>query len=75
LKILVKALQTKPDTTLEDAQRKLSTEFKDFARLFADDRGADKLPPLRGSLDHAINLREEDGKILTPIWGPLYEMS
>lgn len=75
LEDISKALQIKPDTTLEDAQRKLPAEIKDFAHLFADDRGAENLPPLRGSLDHAINLREENGKPLTPPWGPLYGMS
>lgn len=49
--------------------------MKKFARLFADDSGADDLPPTRGHLDHAINLRHENGKSVQPPWGPLYSMS
>lgn len=36
---------------------------------------SEDLPPLRGNLDHAINLRQEDNKPMTPPWGPLYSMS
>lgn len=75
LEDISKALQTKPDLTLEDAKKRLPEQIKDFAHLFADDCGADHLPPLRGPLDHAINLRKENGKTLTPPWGPLYGMS
>lgn len=70
-----KALRAKPTLTLEDARRKLPEMVKDFAHLFSDNNGADNLPPLRGALDHAINLKKEAGKNLNPPWGPLYSMS
>ncbi|KAI0992775.1 hypothetical protein K3495_g15410 [Podosphaera aphanis] len=52
-----KALQAKPSLTVEQARERLPDQIKDFAHLFADDSGAEHLPPLRGHLDHAINLR------------------
>lgn len=70
-----KALRKKPSLGLDEAQKRLPEPVKDFARLFSDENGAEKLPPLRGSLDHAINLKQEDGKPLSPPWGPLYSMS
>ncbi|KAI0992561.1 hypothetical protein K3495_g15624, partial [Podosphaera aphanis] len=70
-----KALRGKPKLTLNEARSRLPDQVKDFAHLFADDGGANELPTLRGDLDHAINLRQEGGKPLTPPWGPLYNMS
>lgn len=70
-----KALRPKQMVTMEDVKSRLPEEIKDFAHLFTDYDGAQKLPPLRGHLDHAINLRQENGKPLTPPWGPLYGMS
>ncbi|KAI0991704.1 hypothetical protein K3495_g16483, partial [Podosphaera aphanis] len=65
----------KPKLTIDEARRRLPEPVKDFAHLFADEGGAEELPPSRGHLDHAINLRNEDGKPLQPPWGPLYNMS
>lgn len=70
-----KALRPKPQLSLQEARNRLPSQIKDFAHLFADDNGADKLPPLRGYLDHAINIRSEEGKPAQPPWGPLYSMS
>lgn len=70
-----KALRTKPSLILDEVRARLPKEVTDFAHLFADDNGANDLPPLRGNLDHAINLRHENGKLLQPPWGPLYSMS
>lgn len=70
-----KALRDKPRLSLEEARNRLPEQVKDFAHLFADNEGAENLPPFRGTLDHAINLRQENGKNLTPPWGPLYNMS
>lgn len=70
-----KALRSKSCLTIEDARKRLPDQVKDFAHLFADDEGASKLPPSRGKLDHAINLRKEEGRSLTPPWGPMYSMS
>lgn len=70
-----KALRTKPSVTLEDARKRLPEQVRDYAHLFADGNGADDLPVSRGRLDHAINLREENGKPMTPPWGPLFGMS
>ncbi|KAI0991762.1 hypothetical protein K3495_g16425, partial [Podosphaera aphanis] len=70
-----KALRQKPSLSVEEARERLPDQIKDFAYLFADDSGANDLPPLRGKLDHAINLRYTDGKAESPPWGPLYNMS
>lgn len=70
-----KALRSKPHLTEREASERLPEQIRDYAHLFADESGADELPPSRGSLDHAINLRKEDGKALSPPWGPLYNMS
>ena len=70
-----KALRVKPKLSVNDAYERLPEQLKDYAHLFADNKGAEELPPLRGSLDHSINLREENGKSLTPPWGPMYNMS
>ena len=70
-----KALRVKPVMTKEEAKSRLPEQIKDFAHLFADNVGASDLPPLRGSQNHAINLREKGGKPLNPPWGPLYSMS
>lgn len=70
-----KALRVKPKLTLEEAKGRLLEEVKDLAHLFADDSGAEALPKPRGNLDHAIDLRQKNGKTLTPPWGPLYNMS
>ena len=70
-----KALRGKACLSLEQAQNRLPDQVKDFAHLFADNTGANDLPPLRGNLDHAIELRKEKGKTLSPPWGPLYCMS
>lgn len=70
-----KALRIKPKLSLENAQNHLPDQVKDFAHLFSDNNGADELPPLRGPLDHAINLKQENNKPVTPPWGPLYSMS
>lgn len=51
-----KALCTKPSVTVEQARDELPELVREFAQLFADSGGADELPPLRGTLDHAINL-------------------
>lgn len=51
---------------MDAARSRLSNQVKEVAHLFADGRGAYGLPPPRGSLDHAINLRQEDGKPMTP---------
>lgn len=75
LEDISKALRVKPKLTLEEAKGRLPEEVKDFAHLFADDSGAEALPKPRGHLDHAIDLRQENGKTLTPPWGPLYNMS
>lgn len=70
-----KALRIKSSLSVEQARDRLPVQIKDFAHLFADDMGANDLPPSRGALDHAIELRKEDGKSSTPPWGPLYNMS
>ncbi|KAI1005245.1 hypothetical protein K3495_g2967 [Podosphaera aphanis] len=70
-----KALRVKPRLSKESAHLRLPNEIKDFAHIFADDKGADDLPPNRGNLDHAINLRKDNGKPAQPPWGPLYSMS
>ncbi|KAI0998625.1 hypothetical protein K3495_g9572 [Podosphaera aphanis] len=70
-----KALREKPKLTQEDVRKRLPDQIKDFAQLFADDSGAEDLPRTRGSLDHVIDLRHENGKPLIPPWGPLYNMS
>ena len=75
LEVISKALREKPRLTLEEAKLRLPEQVKDFAHLFADNDGAEELPPQRGGLDHAINLRHEEGKPLEPPWGPLYNMS
>lgn len=75
LEDISKALRGKPSLTLEQARERLPSQIKDFAHLFADDRGAVSLPKPRGSLDHAINLKQDNGKTQTPPWGPLYNMS
>ena len=70
-----KALRTKPKITVDSVHDRLPKQVREFAHLFADNNEADELPPLRGSSDHAINLRQENGKPMTPPWGPLYNMS
>lgn len=70
-----KALRCKPRLTATEARERLPEQVRDFAHLFADSEGAEELPPSRGPLDHAINLRQENGKSLTPPWGPLYNMT
>ena len=70
-----KALRVKPSLSLQEAQKNLPEQVKEYAHLFADRKGAEKLPPSRGSLDHSINLRKENGKTIAPPWGPLYNMS
>ena len=75
LEDISKALQVKPKLTIEEARLRLPEQVRDFAHLFADEKGAEDLPPLRGSFDHAIILKEEEGKQLTPPWSPLYNMS
>ena len=75
LEDISKTLRGKSSLSVKQARDRLPDQVKDFAHLFADDMGANKLPPLRGALDHAIELRKEDGKASTPPWGPLYNMS
>ena len=70
-----KALRDKPKLSVEQAKSRLPDQVKDFARLFADENGAEDLPPSRENLDHAINLRRDNGKPMTPPWSPLYNMS
>lgn len=70
-----KALREKPILSVEEAKNRLPKQVRKFAHLFADDDGASKLPPSRGNLDHAIEIRKEEGKPLSPPWGPLYNMS
>lgn len=75
LEDIKKALRSKSCVTIEDVRIRLPSHIKYFAHLSADDEGAWKLPPLRGTLDHAIDKRKENGKSLTPPWGPMYCMS
>ena len=70
-----KALRGKPSLSVEEAQNRLPEQIRSFAHLFADNEGANDLPLSRGHLDHAINLRQENGKPMSPPWGPLYNMS
>ncbi|KAI0992462.1 hypothetical protein K3495_g15723, partial [Podosphaera aphanis] len=70
-----KALRGKPSLSIDEAQKQLPDQVKDFASLFADDSGAASLPPHRGNLDHAIVLKKENGNAVSPPWGPLYSMS
>ena len=70
-----KALRGKPPISVEETRRRLPEQVRDFAHLFADDKGANELPPTRGHLDHAINIVKENGKPVAPPWGPLYNMS
>lgn len=56
-----KAPRDKPNLSIEEVRDRLPAQVKSFAHLFADDNGANKLPPSRGHLDHAINLRQENG--------------
>lgn len=70
-----KALRNKPRLTTEQARARLPDWVKPFAHMFADDQGAETLPPHRGHLDHAIRLKEENGTPMQPPWGLLYNMS
>ncbi|KAI0997702.1 hypothetical protein K3495_g10488 [Podosphaera aphanis] len=70
-----KALRGKPSLTVEQARERLPDQVKDFVHLFTDDSGAEILPSSKGHLDHAINLRLENGMPLSPPWGPLCNMS
>lgn len=60
-----KAPRKNPSLTVEESKKRLLEQVKELAKLFSDDNGANDLPPLRESLDHAINLKQEDGKSLT----------
>ena len=71
LEDISKTLRGKSRLSVKQARDRLPDQVKDFAHLFADDMGTNKLPPLRGALDHAIDLRKSDGKASTPPWGPL----
>ncbi|KAI1006055.1 hypothetical protein K3495_g2161 [Podosphaera aphanis] len=51
-----KALRGKPKLTLDEARTRLPDQVEDFARLFADDGGANESPTSRGDLDHAIDV-------------------
>ena len=75
LEDISKALRNKDKLSSVQAELRLPEPIRDFAHLFADDSGAEELPSPRGDLDHAINLRKEDGKPINPPWGPLYNMS
>ncbi|KAI0992888.1 hypothetical protein K3495_g15296, partial [Podosphaera aphanis] len=55
LEDISKALRPKLSLTEEEARERLPKQIRDFAHLFADDSGANELPPVRGNLDHAIN--------------------
>ncbi|KAI0996343.1 hypothetical protein K3495_g11837 [Podosphaera aphanis] len=68
LEDISKALRDKPDLSVQNTRDRLPEEVQKFAHLFADNNGANDLPPCRGSLDHAIILRE-NGKRLTPTVG------
>ena len=71
-----KALRSKPILTEDSVRNRLPEQVKEFAHLFTDGKSAEDLPRLQGSSDHAINpKKKEDGKIETPPWGPLYNMS
>lgn len=70
-----KALRVKPKLSLKEAYTCLSEQIKDYAHLFADNKGAEELPPLKGPLDHSINLREESRKPLTPTQSTMYSIS
>ncbi|KAI1003070.1 hypothetical protein K3495_g5134 [Podosphaera aphanis] len=61
-----KALHGKPKLTVDEVRERLPNQVKDFAHLFADDSGADDLPQSHGHLDHAINLKHDKGKPLSP---------
>ncbi|KAI0992903.1 hypothetical protein K3495_g15281, partial [Podosphaera aphanis] len=56
LEDISKALRIKPQLTTDEARSRLPKEIKDFAHLFADDSGADELPPSRGQLDHVLEI-------------------
>ena len=75
LEDISKGLKSKPSMTLDSVRNQLPEQVRKFAHLFADGKTSEDLPQLRGSSDHAINLRQEKGKALTPPWGPLYNMS
>ncbi len=67
-----KALQNK---VKGDPKKLLPTHYKDLAYAF-DRKAADKLPPHRPNVDHAIELTKDDtGKEQEIPWGPLYSMS
>ncbi|KAI0991039.1 hypothetical protein K3495_g17148, partial [Podosphaera aphanis] len=42
-----KALRPKNTLSIEDARERLPPEIRDFAHIFADDSGANDLPPHR----------------------------
>ncbi|KHJ30128.1 hypothetical protein EV44_g3196 [Erysiphe necator] len=69
-----KSLRDKPKLSAEQATLRLPHQIRDFAELFADDKGAEDFPPLRDHLDHAINLRHEENETFTPPWGSLYNI-
>ncbi|KAI0991159.1 hypothetical protein K3495_g17028, partial [Podosphaera aphanis] len=69
-----KALEVKSDQTLDEIEKKLPPEIKNWARLFKEDQGS-TLPPHRAS-DTKINLQKDEKGRDKPIpWGPLYSMS
>lgn len=70
-----KALRGKSSVTVEQARDRLPNEVKDFAHLFTDKKGATDLMESRRSFDHAINLKQDNGKTQMTTWGPLYNMS
>ena len=72
MKDIEKALRPKTTT---DPRTKLPIQYHEFLDVF-DKKEADKLPPIRGnSVDHKIELIQQDGKKAEAPWGPLYNMS
>ena len=61
---------TEPTNERPKTPVKLPPEYNDFADVFSENN-ANKLPPLRGHLDHSISL-EEGTK---PQFGPIYNLS
>lgn len=70
-----KALRGKHSLSVEEAQNQLLEQIRSFALLFADNEGANDLLLARGHLGQLINSRQENGKPMSPSWGPLYNIS
>lgn len=69
-----KALEVKPDQSLNDIKDNLPPEIKNLSHLFVESHSS-ILPPHRPS-DMKINLQKDEKGREKPIpWGPLYNMS